>query len=197
MPMIDVYATAGTFSDRHVLARKLATELMRIEGVPDIRMFRKNTAAFVHELPPSSLSNVDGDNTYVRSRSSPTSAPSIVTSNSRSSADSPLSSLRRPVIRRSPAHLSTPDGGARRRVGAGRTREHERRASRGSSCSDRRTAGAHARRLGRTKAPGVIAFCEHVVGHTRATGRCGRGTCDARSPRRWVAAMTPVHRRWM
>jgi hypothetical protein len=66
MPMIDVYATAGTFSDRHVLARKLATELMRIEGVPDIRMFRKNTAAFVHELPPSSLSNVDGDNTYVR-----------------------------------------------------------------------------------------------------------------------------------
>jgi hypothetical protein len=66
MPMIDVYATAGTFSDRHVLARKLATELMRIEGVPDIRMFRKNTAAFVRELPASSLSNVDGDNTYVR-----------------------------------------------------------------------------------------------------------------------------------
>ena len=29
-------------------------------------MFRKNTAAFVHELPPSSLSNVDGESTYVR-----------------------------------------------------------------------------------------------------------------------------------
>ena len=47
-------------------AQKLATELMTIEQVPDIPMFRKNTAAFVHELPSSSLSNVDGDTTYVR-----------------------------------------------------------------------------------------------------------------------------------
>ena len=39
---------------------------MTIEQVPDIPMFRKNTAAFVHDLPPSSLSNVDGDSTYVR-----------------------------------------------------------------------------------------------------------------------------------
>jgi len=64
--MIDVYAAAGTFGDQHALAQKLATELMTIEQVPDIPMFRKNTAAFVHELPPSSLSNVDGDTTYVR-----------------------------------------------------------------------------------------------------------------------------------
>jgi len=66
MPMIDVYAAAGTFSDRQALAQKLATELMAIEQVPDIPMFRKNTAAFVHELPSSGLSNVDGDSTYVR-----------------------------------------------------------------------------------------------------------------------------------
>ena len=66
MPMIDVYAATGTFSDQHALAQKLATELMTIEQVPDIPMFRKNTAAFVHELPSSSLSNVDGDATYVR-----------------------------------------------------------------------------------------------------------------------------------
>ena len=66
MPMIDVYAAAGTFGDQHALARDLATGLMQIEQVPDIPMFRKNTAAFVHELPPSSLSNVDGDSTYVR-----------------------------------------------------------------------------------------------------------------------------------
>jgi len=66
MPMIDVYAAAGTFGDQHALARDLATGLMKIEQVPDIPMFRKNTAAFVHELPPSSLSNVDGDSTYVR-----------------------------------------------------------------------------------------------------------------------------------
>jgi phenylpyruvate tautomerase PptA (4-oxalocrotonate tautomerase family) len=29
-------------------------------------MFRKNTAAFIHERPSSGLSNVDGDSTYVR-----------------------------------------------------------------------------------------------------------------------------------
>ena len=66
MPMIDVYAAAGTFGDTHALARNLATELMTIEGVPDIPMFRQNTAAFVHELPLSGSSNVDGDSTYVR-----------------------------------------------------------------------------------------------------------------------------------
>jgi len=46
MPMIDVYATAGTFGDPHALAQKLASELMAIEEVPNIPMFRKNTAAF-------------------------------------------------------------------------------------------------------------------------------------------------------
>jgi phenylpyruvate tautomerase PptA (4-oxalocrotonate tautomerase family) len=66
MPMIDVFATAGTFENQHALAQKLATELMKIEQVPDIPMFRRNTAAFVHELPPSNVSNVDGDTTYVR-----------------------------------------------------------------------------------------------------------------------------------
>jgi hypothetical protein len=66
MPMIDVYAAAGTFGDAHALAQSLATELMTIEQVPDIPMFRKNTAAFVHEMPATNLSNVDGDSTYVR-----------------------------------------------------------------------------------------------------------------------------------
>jgi phenylpyruvate tautomerase PptA (4-oxalocrotonate tautomerase family) len=66
MPMIDVYAAAGTFADRHKLAADLAGALMRIEQVPDIPMFRKNTAAFVHELSADSLSNVDGDSNYVR-----------------------------------------------------------------------------------------------------------------------------------
>ena len=66
MPMIDVYAAAGTFGDPHALAQSLATELMTIEQVPDIPMFRKNTAAFVHEMPAANLSNVDGDSTYVR-----------------------------------------------------------------------------------------------------------------------------------
>jgi phenylpyruvate tautomerase PptA (4-oxalocrotonate tautomerase family) len=66
MPMIDVYAAAGTFGDKHQLAVDLATTLMRIEEVPSIPMFRQNTAAFVHDLEAGSLSNVDGDDTYVR-----------------------------------------------------------------------------------------------------------------------------------
>jgi len=66
MPMIDVYAAEGTFGDPHALAQGLASTLKEIEQVPDIPMFRKNTAAFVHDLSPSALSNVDGDSTYVR-----------------------------------------------------------------------------------------------------------------------------------
>ena len=66
MPMIDVYAAAGTFADEHQLAVDLASALMKVEQVPDIPMFRKNTAAFIHPLPAQSLSNVDGDSTYVR-----------------------------------------------------------------------------------------------------------------------------------
>jgi hypothetical protein len=64
--MIDVYATAGTFFDPHQLAVELASTLMTIEGVPDIPMFRQNTAAFVHALPEGAMSNVDGESNYVR-----------------------------------------------------------------------------------------------------------------------------------
>jgi phenylpyruvate tautomerase PptA (4-oxalocrotonate tautomerase family) len=66
MPMIDAYAAAGTFVDKHQLAVDLAAAVKTIEQVPDIPMFRKNTAAFVHDLPPDSIANVDGDSTYVR-----------------------------------------------------------------------------------------------------------------------------------
>jgi phenylpyruvate tautomerase PptA (4-oxalocrotonate tautomerase family) len=64
--MIDIYALAGTFADKHQLAVDLATAVMTIEQVPDIPMFRQNTAAFIHELSADGLSNVDGDSTYVR-----------------------------------------------------------------------------------------------------------------------------------
>jgi phenylpyruvate tautomerase PptA (4-oxalocrotonate tautomerase family) len=64
--MIDVYAAAGTFPAPHQLAADLARTLMVIEGVPDIPMFRQNTAAFIHDLPDGTLSNVDGDSRYVR-----------------------------------------------------------------------------------------------------------------------------------
>jgi phenylpyruvate tautomerase PptA (4-oxalocrotonate tautomerase family) len=64
--MIDVYAASGTFADPHKLAADLARTLMTIEGVPDIPMFRKNTAGFIHEMGGSAISNVDGDSGYVR-----------------------------------------------------------------------------------------------------------------------------------
>src|SRR5580700_3130697 len=68
MPMIDVYAAAGTFADEHRLAVDLATALMKIEKVPDITLFRANTAAFIHQLPARSLANVEGDSTHVRDK---------------------------------------------------------------------------------------------------------------------------------
>ncbi|HEY2502692.1 MAG TPA: hypothetical protein VGI68_15080 [Mycobacterium sp.] len=43
MPMIDVYAPAGAFEDKHELARSLAAAVMAVEEVPDITMFRQNT----------------------------------------------------------------------------------------------------------------------------------------------------------
>jgi phenylpyruvate tautomerase PptA (4-oxalocrotonate tautomerase family) len=66
MPMIDVYAVAGTFTDKHTLAQNLAAAVMRWEQVPPISLFQKNTAAFIHDLPADSLSNVAGDSDYVR-----------------------------------------------------------------------------------------------------------------------------------
>ena len=66
MPMIDVYAAAGLSATSTRSPVTWHGTLMTIEQVPDIPMFRQNTAAFVHELPADSLSNVDGDSTYVR-----------------------------------------------------------------------------------------------------------------------------------
>jgi phenylpyruvate tautomerase PptA (4-oxalocrotonate tautomerase family) len=66
MPMIDVYAKEGTFRDRKALAKNLAAAVMRWEKVPEIALFKDNTAAFIHDLPADSLSNVSGDSNYVR-----------------------------------------------------------------------------------------------------------------------------------
>src|SRR6266436_5199077 len=66
MPMIDIYAKAGTFADTKKLVTDAAATVKNVEGVPDIPMFRKNTAGFVHELPESAVANVDGDSNYIR-----------------------------------------------------------------------------------------------------------------------------------
>ena len=66
MPMIDVFAIDGTFTDPGSLAQRLAATLMRIEEVPALPMFRRNTAAFVHALPNGAIANVEGESDYVR-----------------------------------------------------------------------------------------------------------------------------------
>jgi phenylpyruvate tautomerase PptA (4-oxalocrotonate tautomerase family) len=66
MPMIDVYAAAGTFRDPHTLAKNLAAAVMRWEQVPELPLFANNTAAFIHELDAAAISNVAGDSNYVR-----------------------------------------------------------------------------------------------------------------------------------
>ena len=44
MPMIDVYAAAGTFDHTREQARDLSRAVMRWEGVADIPLFADNTA---------------------------------------------------------------------------------------------------------------------------------------------------------
>jgi phenylpyruvate tautomerase PptA (4-oxalocrotonate tautomerase family) len=66
MPMIDVYAVAGTFGDKRTLARALASAVMRWEQVPPITLFRENTAAFIHDLSDGAISDVNGDGDHVR-----------------------------------------------------------------------------------------------------------------------------------
>lgn len=66
MPMIDIYAPAGTFADPHKVATDAATIVKTIEAVPDIPMFRQNTAAFVHELPAAAIADTEGASDHVR-----------------------------------------------------------------------------------------------------------------------------------
>jgi phenylpyruvate tautomerase PptA (4-oxalocrotonate tautomerase family) len=66
MPMIDVYAAAGTFADEHRLAQDLAAAVMRWEAVPELPLFADNTAGFIHDLPAEAISNVSGRSDYVR-----------------------------------------------------------------------------------------------------------------------------------
>jgi phenylpyruvate tautomerase PptA (4-oxalocrotonate tautomerase family) len=64
--MIDVYATEGTFSDRHQLAVDIANAVMRWEKVPPLNLFKNNTAAFIHDLDSDAIANAAGASNYVR-----------------------------------------------------------------------------------------------------------------------------------
>jgi hypothetical protein len=60
MPKIDVYASEGTLADKHNLAQDLANAVLRWEQVPDLALFRDNTAAFIHDLLAEAISNAAG-----------------------------------------------------------------------------------------------------------------------------------------
>ena len=64
--MIDVYAAAGVFEDKHQLAHDLGAAVMRWEQVPEIPLFADNTAAFIHDLPADAISTASGGSDYVR-----------------------------------------------------------------------------------------------------------------------------------
>ena len=49
----------GNLANKHALARDLAATVMHREKVPDFTLFKKNTAAFIHDLSADSISNVD------------------------------------------------------------------------------------------------------------------------------------------
>src|SRR5260370_26515746 len=66
MAMIDIYAARGTVADIKNLSTDAAALVKSVEQGPDIPMLRKNTAAFVHEMPAAAISSVDGDSNYVR-----------------------------------------------------------------------------------------------------------------------------------
>ena len=127
MPMIDVYAATGTFDDTKALTRQLAAALMQVEQVPDISLFRQNTAAFVHELPPGALSNVDGDSDHVRVQ--------VLTNAGALDRDKQLAAvvaLTRVVADAAhdpdprSTHLGAPHRGTRRRLGHRRPRQPQR-----------------------------------------------------------------------
>jgi hypothetical protein len=66
VPMVDVYASAATFANPHQLARDLAVAVMRWEQVSGLALFRRSTAAFVHQMAPAAISKVDGESDYIR-----------------------------------------------------------------------------------------------------------------------------------
>jgi hypothetical protein len=66
VPMIDVYAPAGVFDDKHQLARRLAAAVMLIEKVPDIAMFREKRRRSFTNCPATQLPMSTAGSDYVR-----------------------------------------------------------------------------------------------------------------------------------
>ena len=145
MPMIDVYADDGHLPRHAPLARDLATAVMTVEQVPDIPMFRDNTAAFVHDLPADSHLERQrrqhlrpGPGPHQRRRARPRQA-----AGRRRAAHVDRRRRGRRSLARRP-HLGPAHRSARGWLGPARPRQHERRARRGRPGADRRASGEHA-----------------------------------------------------
>ena len=126
MPMIDVYAGAGTFHDKRRLARELASRGHALgAGTRRSRCSRDNTAAFIHDLPDGARSRTStGVGNYVRVQVlTPVGTSWTARSSSASSRSSPRSS-RSPLAtrRQSRSHLGPAHRVPRGRVGHGRPR---------------------------------------------------------------------------
>ncbi|MFM8236771.1 MAG: tautomerase family protein [Actinomycetota bacterium] len=65
MPMIDVHLPAGLLPAEAVpeLAERLTHALLRWEGNPVAPPYSEHTAAFIHELPPSSIRTAEAGQT--------------------------------------------------------------------------------------------------------------------------------------
>lgn len=102
MPMIDVYAVAGTFRDKHTLAKDLANAVMRWEKVPRLALFKNNTAAFgsFTSCRATHCPTLQATATTFACRCSPPSGSWTATSSSAWCESSRTSSRRRPAIRR-------------------------------------------------------------------------------------------------
>ena len=104
MPMIDVYAAAGTFADKHTLAQDLATAVMAMRA-------GARTSRCSGRTPPRSCTTCRADGALQRRRRQQLRArpgadqrrrARTATSSSASCASSPTSSPRRPATRPSP-----------------------------------------------------------------------------------------------
>jgi len=139
--MIDVYAPAGAFADKSQLARSLAAAVMVVEKVPDIPMFRENTAVFIHELPHDAISNVDGGADYVRVQvlinAGALDRHKQIALVERLTAL--VSGTGKPAA--AGADMGAAQRGSRRRLGSVGFRAHQRRTDRGSAQPDGRCRG--------------------------------------------------------
>lgn len=64
--MIDITAPAGVFVDVQAVATRAAQIVKEAEQVPDIPLFRNNTAGFVHELPAGAIADAAGAGDHAR-----------------------------------------------------------------------------------------------------------------------------------